>query len=161
MKGLFFHKKAFLNPIRAVGSLLARENERWALWSPVFLGGGIGLYFALPFEPPLWLGLCAAALSGLGVVLIRSGWRLAVLALMVVWAGFAVGQWRTALVAAPVVKERLGPATILGRAVMVEAFPKSLRLTLEMPRVTGLGPENTPAKVRLRLRGRQPRINPG
>src|SRR5215468_5487752 len=30
------------------------ERERWALWLPVFVGVGVGIYFWLTFEPPLW-----------------------------------------------------------------------------------------------------------
>ena len=39
--------------------LLARlldERERWMLWLPVGIGLGIGLYFSLAEEPPVWLG---------------------------------------------------------------------------------------------------------
>src|SRR5690242_18640674 len=39
------------------------ERERWALWLPVFVGAGVGIYFWLTVEPPLWLGPLAAALT--------------------------------------------------------------------------------------------------
>ena len=39
-------------------------------WVPVALAGGIGLYFALPEEPPVW-GLIGAALAG-ALVLVLS-----------------------------------------------------------------------------------------
>ncbi len=39
-----------MHEVRAV---LERERERWVLWLPVFLGLGIGFYFALPEEPPI------------------------------------------------------------------------------------------------------------
>jgi competence protein ComEC len=42
--------------------ILEDEQDRWALWIPVCLGTGIGLYFALPTEPPIWLGLAVTCL---------------------------------------------------------------------------------------------------
>ena len=35
----------------------AAEGERRLLWLPVFFGAGIGVYFALTVEPPLWPGI--------------------------------------------------------------------------------------------------------
>ena len=49
------------------GQLLA-ERERWLLWLPVALGLGIGLYFALPLEPPLWLGPALLLVARPGLV---------------------------------------------------------------------------------------------
>ena len=39
--------------------LYAAEGERRLLWLPVFFGAGIGVYFSLSFEPPLWAGFGA------------------------------------------------------------------------------------------------------
>ena len=47
---------------RTVAIFLA-ERERWALWLPVALGLGVVVYFALPFEPSLWLGPTWVALA--------------------------------------------------------------------------------------------------
>jgi hypothetical protein len=44
---------------------LAAEGERRLLWLPVFFGAGIGVYFLLKVEPPLWPG-AAAAIVGAG-----------------------------------------------------------------------------------------------
>ncbi|MGH6913695.1 MAG: hypothetical protein ACREH3_08320, partial [Geminicoccales bacterium] len=46
---------------------LLEERERWVLWLPVGIGTGVALYFALPVEPPPWLGaalLLTVALAG-------------------------------------------------------------------------------------------------
>src|SRR5579875_3733015 len=48
----------------ALAGRLAAEGERRLLWLPVFFGAGIGLYFALRFEPPLWLGPAARRRCG-------------------------------------------------------------------------------------------------
>src|SRR5258708_31437799 len=45
------------------------ERDRWALWLPIGLGCGIGVYFRLTVEPPLWLGIAAvvALLGGVAI----------------------------------------------------------------------------------------------
>ena len=50
---------AILSPTTLVDAALkclVRERGRWVLWLPVLFGIGIGFYFSLPVEPPLWLG---------------------------------------------------------------------------------------------------------
>ena len=53
-----------------VADRLAAERDRWALWLPVMFGAGIGFYFALPIEPPSWIGLAGLAAAA-GVALWR------------------------------------------------------------------------------------------
>ncbi len=160
--------KASFRPLAAsvtewLGGVLERERERWVLWLPVCLGSGVAVYFALASEPPLWLGTAALAASvALGLACRQRPVALvAFLALAVFSLGFAAAQWRTAMVAAPVLTERLGPTSVIGRIVLVETFPNGGRITLERPRINGLAPELTPEKVRFRIRGAQPRIYPG
>jgi hypothetical protein len=60
----------------AVAARLAAEGERRFLWLPVLFGAGIGLYFNLQFEPPLWPGI-AVAVAGVALVVAlrrRPGW---------------------------------------------------------------------------------------
>lgn len=149
--------------IPAIAEELAGERDRWAPWLPAGLGAGIGLYFALPEEPPSWLGPAAvAAVIGLGYLARR---RPALLMLAIgcglVFAGFAVAQWRTFSVAAPILTERLGPTGVSGRVIRIEPFPEGARVTIEKPRISRLQPNLTPERIRLRLRGRQPPLNPG
>ena len=76
----------------AISDRLAAEAERRLLWLPVFFGGGIGVYFALKVEPPLWPGVVAAvAGAALSFALRRHpAWCEAALALTVFAAGFAL-----------------------------------------------------------------------
>ncbi len=156
-------KAALAAAMGRLEAALAGERERWALWLPVCLGLGVALYFALAVEPPLWLGAAGVAAAAiLGVAGRRRPVLLvAALGLGVVGGGFAVVQWRAAAVAAPILEKRLGPTSVSGRVVRVETFPESVRVTLERPRIGGLAQDRTPEKVRLRLRGRQPALNPG
>ena len=37
----------------------ARQKAQLFLWTPVFLGLGVGFYFSLLIEPPMWIaGFC-------------------------------------------------------------------------------------------------------
>src|SRR5262245_36532813 len=78
--------------LAALRDRLAAEGERRLLWLPVFFGAGIGVYFALKFEPPLWPGIAGAiAGAGLSFALRRyPAWCEAALALTVFAAGFAL-----------------------------------------------------------------------
>ena len=71
---------------------LAAERVRHLLWLPVFFGAGIGVYFALTVEPPLWPGLVMASAGAVVSLAMRrhSVWCRAALALTVFAAGFAL-----------------------------------------------------------------------
>ncbi len=144
---------------------IAAEHERWILWLPVLIGAGIGLYFALPVEPTPWLGLVVfTCIAGLCLVLRGSAASVLYLGLIMIGAvaaGFAAAQVRTVLVAAPVVEERVGPMPIVGRIVKAERLGKGRRVTLDQIEADRLLPEETPARVRLRLNGKQPELAPG
>ena len=55
-----------------IAALVDAQRPHLALWSPVFLALGIGLYFALPAEPAPWM---LAALAGVLLVLAASAVR--------------------------------------------------------------------------------------
>ncbi len=148
-----------------LGQLLA-ERERWLLWLPVALGLGIGIYFALPLEPPLWLGPALLAPVGLlwawpaGAGQDRP-WRLpAALALGALAAGLTAASIRTQLVAAPVLEHR-GAHVLEGQVLLVEDQVRGARLTLGALKVEGLEPGTTPAELRVSVRSALPPIRPG
>ncbi|MEK9724380.1 MAG: hypothetical protein VW405_12985 [Rhodospirillaceae bacterium] len=103
---------------------------------PVFLGVGIGGYFALPSEPALFAGPLAAASGGAlwlaGFARRRHPAALTVMALVaavaVTGAGLALAQWRTQAVDTVMLTARLGPTTVSGRVRHVETFPGSYRV---------------------------------
>ncbi|MEE8188204.1 MAG: ComEC/Rec2 family competence protein [Kiloniellales bacterium] len=146
--------------------LLARleaERERWALWLPVGFGLGVGGYFGLGQEPPGWLGV-AGLLLALSLAWLARRWPgffVAALALVVLTAGFGAAQLRTALVAAPVLQERLGPVWLRGQAIEVEPRGRGLRITLRHIKLAWLAPEETPARVRVTVANGGEKIRPG
>ncbi len=138
------------------------------MWLPVLFGAGISFYFSLRFEPPVWLGF-SAVVSALIMALALWRWKTdqasrlisCLVVLAIVASGLTAAQLRTTAVQAPVLSKRTGPATVSGRVINVESFPKGSRVTLERPRISGLDPGLALEKARLRLRGTQPEITPG
>jgi competence protein ComEC len=147
-----------------LGRALAAERDRWFLWLPVFLGTGIGIYFSLTVEPPLWLGLALAALAVIGVAVAR--WRergiVPVLAVAAVAVGFAAAEIETWAVAAPVLERPTGRRVLVeGRVVDVEPLPEGRRVVLEPRRIGELPQATLPARIRITLRDNEGAAIPG
>ncbi|MFM9842900.1 MAG: ComEC/Rec2 family competence protein [Dongiaceae bacterium] len=135
-----------------IATNLSLEQERWMLWCPVFLATGIGFYFALPEEPPLWLGSTVFGLSAVAIIAGRSlpilKWLLAVL--IAASLGFAAAQWRTVLIAAPVLTKEQW-ADVSGQVLDLEVDPPGARITLDHVAIAGVDSAGTPARIRVRL----------
>lgn len=128
-------------------------------WVPVCLGLGIGAYFALPVEPT---AVQAGALAVLALVAAAFGWRgqerwrpLAT-ALALVAFGLVAGFLRGTAVAAPVLPfSYYGP--VEGRVLRVDRSSSDhMRLTLDAVVLSRVGPDETPARIRLSLDGPEP-----
>jgi len=143
---------------------LMADRERWPLWLPVLLGCGIGVYFALPVEPPLWLGWIGfAVFAGLAISVRQrsSAQAMGMLAIGFVALGLGLAGLRTWWVAAPVIQIETGPVTVEGQVLRLEARPKGLRVTLGHLNIQRLRPDQTPARVRVTLSPNQPAFAPG
>ncbi len=137
---------------------LEAERERWPLWLPVGLGAGIGVYFLLPTEPPPWLGAAGAGLllAALYRLRRRPGARLALIVLGSLAVGFAAAQARTALVEAPILQKKHGPAAVTGQVLAVEPEAAGGRVVLQHVTIARLAAAETPERVRIRLTAREP-----
>ena len=144
------------------------ERERWMLWLPVGIGLGIGLYFSLAEEPPVWLGpvlLLPTALAWLrpGDPQARADHPLRQLTLCGVAAialGLTAASVRTQLVGAPVL-ERRGAYVLEGVVLLVEERVRGQRLTLGRLSVEGLDPALIPVELRVSVRSAEPAVRPG
>ncbi len=147
----------------ALAGRLAAEGERRLLWLPVFFGAGIGLYFALRFEPPLWLGPAALLSASGGAAAARRypAWRGAALVLAVAAAGFAWMQLRARQAGGPMLERRLGPLVITGRVVDIDALDRGWRLILAPDPPPGLGPDQQPRLLRLHIPPSSDALVPG
>jgi len=132
--------------------LIEIESGRFALWVPVLFGVGIGVYFALPGEPPFVLAAALLVMALAAHVM----FRYAALGLLIsgaiccVAVGFFAAKVRTDMVAAPVLTERLNHAAITGWAAKWEdrAGEKN-RLTIRVRSIEGLAPDATPRRLRI------------
>ncbi len=154
--------------LRGLARCLAAERDRWVLWVPVGLGLGIGAYFAVSTEPPLWLGFATVVgvvvLGAIANARIDHGRIYVVASAMfagMIAVGFTAAQVRTAIVAAPMLAKKVGPVSVLGHVTGVDVLANGSRLILDRPRITRLDPNRTPERVRVRLRGSQPTVRPG
>lgn len=119
---------------------------------------GIGIYFALRFEPPDWVFWTCAGASVPILFLQRrfgavGGPLVAVLALATL--GFVLAGGKARLVSAPVLEFRYyGP--IQGRIVgMDRSSNDALRITLDQVVLSRMDPDLTPRRVRVSLHGDQ------
>jgi competence protein ComEC len=155
-------------PARAFSALTRAalaERERWPLWLPAGLGTGIGLYFALPFEPPgTWAAV--AALAGVAAIFAIAGTHRAALRALLAAAaaiafGFALAKARTELVAAPVLSQKLGPIAVEGRVEQAELHGKGIRIVLGDVRSKRFTDASRPARIRISVRAETPLPAPG
>lgn len=128
------------------------ESTRWFLWIPVFLAVGIAFYFALPWEPSLFTGEVAFAVSVMASFLFRHHdvVRSVFVALLFSLLGFLVVAWRADVMAAPIWNEGERAVSLTGRVVGIEMRQHGGRMTLEdivMDRPPPAG--DLPAKIRL------------
>ena len=135
-----------------LSALLAAEQDRWFLWVPVFVGVGIGLYFAAPIEP-VWVFAVAPLLaaSGLKLAVRRGVVALALTgAVLCAAVGFGAAKLRVEWVRGPVVAFSKRVQTVHGWVEVVERrAEKGVRLTIRVASIDGLPREATPTRVRV------------
>jgi competence protein ComEC len=138
-----------------VKSEAAAQLDRLVLWTPVAFGIGAASYLGLKVEPPLWPLLAIAAVAVTAAVAVRRLARnrpaSAVAALVAVAAcGALGGKMRTDQVAAPVIAQGFGVASVDGWVTDV-ANPSANgeRLVIAPVRIAGLPPERMPYRLRI------------
>jgi len=110
---------------------LRDERERWIHWAPVGLLSGIAFYFRLDTEPWPFAGLVLMLVFALPASLPhrhnapRAIWTAGAL----VFAGFALVQWETQRVLAPILQSEIGPRMVSGTITSVEPRDKGLGLS--------------------------------
>src|SRR5579863_10542501 len=127
-------RAALYSTLRVLRDNLEAERDRWALWLPVAMGAGIGLYFSLYREPPMAAG--PLALGACAVLLFvalrrRPALRYGAYGLMAVALGFSAAALRTASVASPMLPDKLEAVEVEARVSEVELLADSRRLLLD------------------------------
>jgi competence protein ComEC len=150
---------------RAALAAALEERERWPLWLPVGLGTGIGVYFALPIEPPPAWGAVTATLAAFAFFAAPRTrdtiTRVALSAVAAISLGGTLAKVRTANVAAPVITRPIGPVAIEGRVEQAELRSKGIRFVLGDLRASRFTAANRPARIRISVRAATPLPRPG
>ena len=147
----------------ALSERLLAERERWPLWFPVLMGGGIAIYFSLSSEPIWWVGgaILVAATATLLLARQSARWLPFACVFFAITFGFAASQFEAWWVAAPVLDRRLGPVEVTGRLVSVDPLPEGARLVIAPEHVGDLGVDKMPVRLRVRLRRGDAGVVPG
>jgi len=155
-----------LRPVNFPSPLLALAEARGLLfpWVPVFLGCGIAIWFALPFEPDWrFYALCGGAVLAL-IALHRFGaelWHPPLVVLACLLLGILAAGLRAHLVAAPMLEHRYYGA-VQGRVIAIDRSQSdALRITLDQVVLQDIAPAKTPLNVRISLHEQEVRLDPG
>lgn len=143
-----------MEPFSLISGLVMDEYTRWALWIPVLIGVGIGLYFSLPVEPPLLTGgIGTAAFAGFAY---RWRYKQGIFQLNVIlfsiFLGLFAAQLRTIDVDEVVLTREIGLTRVVGRIIQMEPKTGGARLLLDHLSITGLEPYATPETIRVTAR---------
>ncbi len=130
-------------------AFLAAERPNWPGWLAVMLGLGIASYFALPAEPPLWLGGAGVAVLGRALSWCDAGrsWRSRSAGCWPPAPGSRRPQWRTLPWQPRSSRTPLRFAHVEGRLAEIEPFPTGIRATLDQLHIPELPPEATPERI--------------
>ena len=135
------------------------DNQRPRLfcWVPVWLGCGIGVYFACPVEPGLAVYIGVALTGGICLITAlrwQSLWRAFLWVPFLMALGFVGAGLRGHLVEAPKLKRQFYGAIEGTIAHLDRSASDKPRLTLIYPLLEGFAPQDTPARIRVSLHGR-------
>ncbi len=139
------------------GVVLAGMQGHLFPWLAVFLGLGIGVWFALPWEPGApFYALAAGATLLAGWLALRGpeSWRAVGGAVFAVALGLLAAGWRAHAIEAPMLGFRYyGP--IQGRLLEIDRSQSdALRLTMDQVVLEDMDAARTPSKVRVSLQGK-------
>ncbi|MEM0928500.1 MAG: ComEC/Rec2 family competence protein [Pseudomonadota bacterium] len=141
------------------------EEGRFILLAPCLMVAGSALWLHLPERPTgaavTLLAFVFAGLWALGVRQHRLGIVYGARLLACFFAGMALIALRTEIVDAPVIPDGLRPVTVTGVLEEVELRERDRRYTIRVERISRLGPEATPHRVRVVWRGEPGAATPG
>lgn len=125
----------------ALINVFSQERDRWILWIPVGLGGGISLYFGFRVEPG-WTILLSITLVLLLVAfaLRKTFWGLILISFAM---GLCLAKARTEWIHTLMLQEKV-QVTFQGKVIGIEQFPHKSRALVELSNMPVL-----PKRVRL------------
>ena len=118
---------------RQTSSFLYTQRQGFSLMTGAFFALGIGVYFALPFEPWAWLiGLITFMTLVLWVLTRRDNMARLVFGYASLFClGMCIASARTYMVSAPVLSQKMYDVQVSGEVSKVEARRDGYRITLK------------------------------
>lgn len=141
----------FLAPQVLIGWLV-KDGAQAAIWAPVAIGAGAGLYFGLKTEPFWQIAVLVMLVAGLASLQRGVLGKISFIGFLCA-LGFVAADWRTARVEAPILERDLGIRQIEGRIISVEARPDSKRYVVALRWIENVGEDETPDRARITWRG--------
>jgi len=124
-------------------------------WSVAAFAVGIAIYFALPFEPDMLVLMIICAVIGLCMILAeRFIFRLYFFVFIVFLISVGVGRatWHTQATAQPKLPDYERSYQVTGWIEAIERSGKGYRWRLRVSELSGLDPEKTPMRVRVKAK---------
>jgi competence protein ComEC len=151
------HSAWYFAPVWAwIIAQIAVQKDQAVLWVPVCFALGVALYFSLPNEPELWVGLAGTigALAALWKARHHPVLLYALAALALCIFGFTAAQVKTARAYTPMLSKTLNAVTVIGTIETLEilADKKGRRVVLKDVELDKATPDKTPRKVRITIR---------
>lgn len=140
-----------------------RRAAGWFEWLPVALGAGIIAYSALAFEPDrasIYYSLLAAILLLLLSSLLPRG-KMVLVYLAIALIGFTAATYQTGRFETGNLHEPLFVENMRAKVIAVVPDESRQSALLEVQWIKGLEPHEIPRRVRLSLRGKDNRLEPG
>lgn len=154
LKGLNGERLGMLKDL-FIDQLILQRTEVF-LWSPVFLACGILLYFALPFEPGVFLSAAVFVLALLAFKAAPSKtiFRLCATGVVLIALGFCAAKLRTEMTYTPILSSKINVTMVKGHISKVERLEgkNTFRIVIATPDIEKLSADETPRNVRIKLR---------
>jgi competence protein ComEC len=145
-----------VNKLKQVAlDLWQREAAQRLLWVPVLWALGAGIYFAMPFEPPVAAAIFLAAICTILAILVAPARRLC-FAVMLALFGFCAAQIKTHWLQQPLTAAQTTPITLFATVQKIDRFVEG-GVRLHLAELGQPGSANPlPKKIRLTIRTQTP-----
>ncbi len=142
---------------------LSAERARFPLWIPVWLGTGMGIYFALFEEPPLVALFAPCIIAIAAVIALRHHFLLRSFAmvLLLIFAGALIAGIRTQMVSTPIIYGELFFRNVEGRIDDMEVKEKGRKLILADPVIADFPASRNPKRLSVTLKKDDPSLRIG
>lgn len=133
---------------------MEEDSTRLALWAPVLLGLGIGLYFALPRMPGAWFlpSVLFGAIALAALAFWVRSYRWPVFAALLLMLGLGLADATTRYNGTAMLARDTGVRLVTGVVRDIEPRSNGARLVFDTVSIEKLSPERTPKQVRLTYR---------